>query len=61
MAWTSGFIWFRSWAIQLNPQKNSEVAPCKGPKISIIWEENKDFEISTPCAKCFKPQLAWNR
>jgi hypothetical protein len=31
----------------------------KGPGISIIWEENEDFEISTPCTKCFKPQLAW--
>jgi hypothetical protein len=28
----------------------------KGPGISIIWEEIEDFEISTPCAKCFKPQ-----
>jgi hypothetical protein len=30
----------------------------KGPGSSIIWE---DFEISTPCTKCFKPQLAWNQ
>jgi hypothetical protein len=33
----------------------------KGPEISIIWKENEDFEISTPCTKCVKPQLAWNR
>jgi hypothetical protein len=33
----------------------------KVPGISIIWEENEDFEMSIPCTKCFKPQLAWNR
>jgi hypothetical protein len=31
----------------------------KGPEINMIWEEKEDFDISTPCIKCFKPQLAW--
>jgi hypothetical protein len=60
-------IWIYMVQVMGNPTVPSEkfgVAPCnslgpKGPGISMIWEENENFEISTQCIKCFKLQLAW--
>jgi hypothetical protein len=64
MAWTSDLYGSghdkSNCALRKIPVTARPLGP-KGPGIRIIWEENKDFEISTPCTKCFKPQLAWNR